>query len=504
MAKHRADAAKNLPCAWPVYILIRQPSNFSQEQTDRVNTEIPKTIGRYRIVRQIGLGAMGEVYLALDELIHRKVAIKRMRVDRCKNEQKRQKALESFLHEARIVGNLDHSHITAVYDIGVQNGAPYIVMEYIEGDNIKELIRGKAAFSSEEKLRLIAMVARALHFAHKRGILHRDIKPANIMILQQSRLPKITDFGIARVMDTSSFGCIESNIDEKGLIPGTPLYMSPEQIRGEELDTRSDIFSLGVLAYEWLSGEKPFAGQDLNSRLQSVLTDSPKPLSDFPGIDPEISSIILRALAKSRTERYQSADEFGDTLELYLNSQEKKKTEGKTGFSFDKKEIVERLRQRYLFFADFSDEELYEIFRTSSKEEFAMGDYLLREGTSGSQMYIIISGAVIVLTETEGKRVELETLRDGSCVGEMSMIDHLPRSASVVAFKKTVALALNETVLRHNNPKLCLKLYRNLATTLSERLRASETKYLALLATHHAWGDKNNMEPSEFEAEADF
>jgi serine/threonine-protein kinase len=468
-----------------------------------VSTEIPKTIGRYRVVRQIGLGAMGEVYLALDELIHRKVAIKCMRVDRCKNEQKRQKAMESFLHEARIAGNLDHSHIAAVYDIGVQDNAPYIVMEYIEGDNIKELIRGKAPFSIEEKLGLIAMVARALHFAHRRGILHRDIKPANIMILKQSHLPKITDFGIARVLDTASFGCIEGNIDEEGLIPGTPLYMSPEQIRGEELDTRSDIFSLGVLAYEWLSGEKPFAGQDLNTRLQSVLTDTPKPLSDFPGIDHEISSIVMRTLAKPKGGRYQSADEFGDTLELYLNALEKKKSGGKTSFSFDKKEIVERLRQRYPFFADFSEEELYGLFRASSKEEFAMGDYLLREGSSGAKMYIIISGAVIVLTETEGKRVELETLRDGSCVGEMSMIDHMPRSASVVAFKKTVTLALNETVLRHNNPKLCLKLYRNLATTLSERLRASEAKYLTLLATHHAWGKEAGLAPTGFEAGQD-
>lgn len=468
-----------------------------------MNTEIPRTIGRYRIMGQIGLGAMGEVYLAHDELIHRKVAIKCMRVDRCKNEQTRQKVMESFLHEARIVGNLDHSHITAVYDIGVRGNAPYIVMEYIEGDNIKELIESGTLFSNEEKLRLIAMVARALHFAHKRGILHRDIKPANIMIVRQSRLPKITDFGIARVLDVASFGRFEDNIDEEGLIPGTPLYMSPEQIRNEELDTRSDIFSLGILAYEWLSGQKPFEGKDLDARLQSVLTNNPKPLSDFPGIDPEINKIMMRALAKARAERYQSADAFGDALELYLNALEKKKGGEKTGFSFDKKEIVERLQQRHLFFADFSEKELYELFQASRKEEFGMGDYLIQEGTSGTKMYIIISGAVIVLTETEGKRVELETLREGSCVGEMSMIDHMPRSASVVAFKKTVALVLNETVLRHNNPKLCLKLYRNLATTLSERLRANEAKYLKLLATHHAWGEKNGMDISGAETKTD-
>ena len=476
----------------------------SRAQATTEKNELPAAIDRYRIVRQIGLGAMGEVYLAHDELIHRKVAIKCMRgVEHSRSETTRQKTSEAFLHEARIVGNLNHSHITAIYDIGVRSGAPYIVMEYIEGENIKELILNKPPFSIQEKLSLIAMVARALHFAHKRGILHRDIKPANIMILKQARLPKITDFGIARVMDASSFGNIESSIDVEGFIPGTPLYMSPEQVRSDELDKRSDIFSLGVLTYEWLCGQKPFGGKDLNARLNSVLYDSPKPLTDFPGIDAELNSIIMRALAKPLDERYQSAEEFGDTLELYLNSQEKKKTGEKTDFPFDKKEIVERLKQRYLFFSDFSEEELYELFRASRKEEFGMGVYLIREGTSGTKMYMIISGAVIVLTETEGKRVELETLRDGSCVGEMSMIDHMPRSASVVAFKKTVALVLNETVLRHNNPKLCLKLYRNLATTLSERLRGSEAKYLKLLATHLAWGEKNGMEPNGFEAGQD-
>ncbi|MCX5865152.1 MAG: protein kinase, partial [Deltaproteobacteria bacterium] len=127
-----------------------------------MHTEIPQTIGRYRIIRQIGLGAMGEVYLAQDELIHRKVAIKSLRLDRVTNEHNRQKAIESLLHEARIVGNLNHSHITAIYDIGEQDGATYIVMEYIDGKNIKELIDSNTAFSIEEKLSLIAMVARAL------------------------------------------------------------------------------------------------------------------------------------------------------------------------------------------------------------------------------------------------------------------------------------------------------------------------------------------------------
>ncbi|HIJ78996.1 MAG: serine/threonine-protein kinase [Desulfobulbaceae bacterium] len=447
-----------------------------------MTAETPKTIGRYQVLGKIGQGAMGEVYLAQDKLIHRKVAIKCMRLDRNKKGAARKKAMESFFHEARIVGNLNHSHITAVYDMGIEEQSPFIVMEFIDGKNIKELIRDKTPFPLQEKISLIAMVARALHYAHQRGVLHRDIKPANIMILNKNRLPKITDFGIASVMDISSFGQREETVDETGLIPGTPLYMSPEQIEGERLDRRSDIFSLGVLAYEWLSGQKPFQGKDLDARLQAVLNNKPKPLTEAAGLDEKLNSIIMRTLVKNRGKRFQTAEELGDTLELYLNALEAQKEGKKSTFSFDKEKIVDRLRQKYIFFADFSNEELFEIFRLSTKEQFAKGERIIREGSSGTKMYMIIAGSVIIMTETNGKRVEIETLGEGSCVGEMSMIDRMPRSASVVALKDTVVLALNETVLRHTNPKLCLKLYRNLATTLSERLRVSETKYLNLVA----------------------
>ncbi len=445
----------------------------------------PKQIGRYRILKKVGQGAMGVVFLGFDELIKRKVAIKSLRVDKNLRPAARQKAIDSFLHEARIVGNLNHSHITSVYDMGIQDGAPFIVMEFLDGKNIKELLQAKIKLPLAEKLTLLAMVGRALHYAHQRGILHRDIKPANIVILGKNHLPKITDFGIARVMDISSFGQREKTIDEDGFIPGTPLYMSPEQIRGDELDQRSDIFSLGVLAYEWLSGQKPFTGKNLNAKLQAVLQDKPRPLGKHPEIDKNLGGIIFRAIEKRRAERFQSAGELADTIDLYLNTLEKKEEKRRPTFSFDKKKVVDRLREKYLFFSDFSNEELFEVFRLSGKEQFAKGEHLIQEGTSGTKMYIIISGSIIILSESDGKRIELETLGEGSCVGEMSMIDRMPRSASVVAMKKTVALSLNETVLRHSNPKLCLKLYRNLATTLSERLRGSEAKYLDLLSSIH-------------------
>lgn len=439
-----------------------------------------KKIGRYHINKVIGKGAMGIVYLAQDGLIKRPVAVKSLRMDRLKNDMERRRARDYFLHEARVIGNLNHTHITSIHDIGVQEGSPFIVMEYVEGKNIKELIKSGADFSLKEKLNLLSMSARALHYAHQRGVLHRDIKPANIMILKEG-YPKITDFGIAHIMNVDkSFHF--TNPKEEDFIPGTPLSMSPEQVGGKDLDQRSDIFSLGILAYEWISGQKPFVGKSLDEQLHAILEKTPPCLTGLCEVDVDLEKIINRALAKKPDDRFQTAEEFSDALELYIDKAEKEKSQQDPRvFSYDKEKIVERLRKRYSFFADFSDDELFDIFKLCSKETFAKGDYLIREGTSGTKMYIVISGSIIIMTESKGKRVELETLGEGSCVGEMSMIDRMPRSASAIAIHDTTALSISETVLRLSNPKLCLKLYRNLAAILSERLRIHDAKYLDLV-----------------------
>lgn len=420
---------------------------------------------------------MGVVYLALDDLIHRSVAIKTLRTDRLSDDAAYLKALDLFMQEARIIGQLNHSHITTIYDMGVQGGVPFIVMEFIDGCTIKTLIARQVAFPVREKLSLIIMVARALHYAHQRGVLHRDIKPANIMILK-NRLPKITDFGIARIMQAGTGNLSRAD----GEVLGTPLYMSPEQIRGEVLDQRSDIFSLGVLAYEWLSGQKPFQGRDQDERLRAVLNQKPQPLGELCDVDPEVVAIIGRAMAKKCAQRQQTAEEFADGLEMYLDRQGKAAPgAAEHQFSFDARRIIGQLKKRYLFFADFRDDELAIIFKLSAKQQFERYEHLIRKGTSGTTMFIILSGSVAVVDDSEDRNVVLEELGEGSCVGEMAIVDRLPRSASVIASKKTKALAINETVLRLSNPELCLKLYRNLAAIISERLRASEARYLELL-----------------------
>ncbi len=435
-------------------------------------------IGRYCVRKKLGQGAMGVVYLALDDLINRQVAIKTLRNDRLKDDADYLKALDLFMQEARIVGQLNHSHITTIYDMGVQDSEPYIVMEFIDGCTIKDLIVRRAAISVADKIGLLVMVARALHYAHQRGVLHRDIKPANVMILKD-QLPKITDFGIARIMQVAGSNMM---ISEGGVL-GTPLYMAPEQIRGEVLDQRSDVFSLGVLAYEWLCFQKPFQGSNQQERFRAVLTQRPSSLSVLNNkVDDELAGIIGRALEKKRDNRFVSAEEFADSMELYL-AQRNMRPEQKVvkRFSYDELKIIAQLKKRYLFFNDFSEEELGTIFKLSSKENYGKFDYLIRKGTSGTTMYIILSGAVAVVDDSEDRHVVLDELGEGSCVGEMAIVDRLPRSASVIATRATRALAINETVLRLSNPALCLKLYRNLAAIISERLRASEERYTKML-----------------------
>ncbi len=433
--------------------------------------------GRYRLENLLGQGSMGSVYLAYDNKLARQVAIKTLRMDRMRSREERRLVRNYFLQEARVTANMNHRHITTIYDIGIEKGLPYLIMEYIEGDNLKKLIDEKVKFALSEKIAIISMVAQALNYAHQRGILHRDVKPANVMILK-NRLPKIMDFGIARIIEAKSGGNLKNMVDAEEIMVGSPIYMSPEQVKNLELDHRSDIFSLGVLAYTWISFLKPFKAGSTEEILQAVVSRTPLPLSEVSDADKELEKIINRAIAKDPEKRFQNAEDFSDALELYMDNVSRKSQHGMlSDFHYNKKKIMENLRKKYMFFANFSMDELFIIFKLASQETFKNGEYVIREGTNGTKLYVIISGSMAVVQEVEGRDIEVNVLPAGSCVGEMAILDRMPRSASVIAREPTHALAINETVLRYLEPKLCLKLYRNLGAIISERLRNLDTKY---------------------------
>ena len=267
--------------------------------------EIEK-LGRYEILSELGQGAMGVVYKAVDPLIDRTVAIKTINLNLSKDELADFE--ERFNREAKSAGRLNHPNIVTIYDVGKTDHVAFMAMEYLEGRELKEIIASGEALPPDRVAEIIAQIADALAFAHDHGIVHRDIKPANIMVLRNGSV-KITDFGIAKMSSGSR--------TQIGIILGSPKYMSPEQVAGKPVDGRSDIFSLGAVLYESLSGQPAFGGEHstLTSIMYQVLNEMPAPPTDVnPALPAAFNYIVARALAKEPENRYQSAREMAHDL----------------------------------------------------------------------------------------------------------------------------------------------------------------------------------------------
>ena len=260
-------------------------------------------IGRYRIVERLGQGGMGVVYKAFDPQIERTVAIKVISTQRVDNPELR----ERFFREARAAGQLTHRHIVVVYDLGEEQGQPYIAMEFVEGVTLDVMMRGPEPFPIGRRLDVMLDVCDGLGYAHDRGVIHRDVKPSNIMVTRGGAA-KILDFGLARL--------VTSDLTRSNLMLGTMSYMAPEQLRNEPIDQRVDIFAIGVVMYELFTGLRPFDGQSLASAIYKVLEEEPLPVDQCnPAIPPGLAPIVARALAKERDERYSTMHELARDLE---------------------------------------------------------------------------------------------------------------------------------------------------------------------------------------------
>lgn len=288
---------------------------WMMSDSERAARNLPKTIGRYEVVDVIGLGAMGAVYKAFDPLIKRTLAIKTLRVDVSRDSEEYQTFIKRFYREARISGALSHSNIVTLFDIGeLESGVPFLVMEYVEGETIEALLEKGHPFKPEKVVGLISQVASALDYAHSQQVIHRDIKPSNLILHDGDRM-KVTDFGIAKL--------VGQEMTQAGQLLGTPSYMSPEQAMGEPLDGRSDIFSLGVVAFEMMSGAQPFPGKNVTSILYKLVHADPvEPENlEMNGLVPQKwHEVFGKVLAKKPDERYQSGADFVQDLELCLGS----------------------------------------------------------------------------------------------------------------------------------------------------------------------------------------
>lgn len=265
-----------------------------------------ESLGRYRIEKELGSGAMGRVFLAYDPQIDRRVAIKTIQIFAALPAAEREAARERFLREARSAGKLLHPGIVTIFDVGDTDGVPYLAMEFVEGETLDVNSRGDALLPVPEVVALIAAAAEALAFAHERGIVHRDIKPANLMRVG-NRAVKIMDFGLAKSAATS--------MTHDGALFGTPNYMSPEQVRGDPFDGRSDLFSLAVVAYEMLTGVKPFGGDSISSVLYRIVNEPPKDVSlHLERVPAPLAAFLHRALAKKPEDRFPDGGAFAAAL----------------------------------------------------------------------------------------------------------------------------------------------------------------------------------------------
>jgi hypothetical protein len=266
--------------------------------------------GRYEFIDELGRGAMGVVYKAMDPVIGRTVAVKTIRLSEQGTGLSRPELLTRFQTEARAAGLLTHPNIVVVYDAGEEDGLYFITMELVEGKSLQSLLDSGQSFPLPRVLRIMEQACSALQFAHERNVVHRDIKPANLMLTGDDTV-KVTDFGTAKILQ---FGTVQQTAH----VMGTPSYMSPEQVKGRAVDGRSDIFSLGVMLYEMVTGEKPFPGQNITTVIYKIVNEDPVPPRQIdPSIHAGISGVVMKALAKEPDNRYQSCREMLEDLRNY-------------------------------------------------------------------------------------------------------------------------------------------------------------------------------------------
>jgi len=263
-------------------------------------------IGRYRILGELGRGATGVVYRAQDPAINRTIAIKTIRLSDFTDEAERDRLRERLFREAQSAGILSHPNIVTIYDIAEENGLAYIFMEFVDGPPLEKVLNNQEQIDGNVALSILRQTAVGLDYAHKKGIVHRDIKPANILI-HESTTAKITDFGVAKILS--------QQMTHSGVMMGTPNYMSPEQVQGHAVEGRTDQFSLAVIAYEMLTGEKPFVADQLPSLLYRIVREDPVPPQRLnPTLGFQVEAVLKKALAKNAADRYGNCVEFVEAL----------------------------------------------------------------------------------------------------------------------------------------------------------------------------------------------
>jgi serine/threonine protein kinase len=422
-----------------------------------------KKIGKYEILGEIGRGATSVVYQAVDPFLHREVAIKVVFADALGDEEHGRRYRKLFMTEASLAGKLAHPHIVAIFDAVADDDASYIVMEYVDGSTLEQYSRVDNLLPIPRVLDIAYKCARALDYAARHGVIHRDIKPANILMSGDSDI-KISDFGAALTMASET-------TQITGV--GSPAYMSPEQVKEQPLNYQTDIFSLGVVMYQLLTGRLPFQGTNNYSMIYQIINIDPPPLTQVrPDIPVAVEGIVTRALQKDPARRYQTWDELAEDLVEAVGSG------GQRNKAIPESEKFDTLR-RLDFFAQFSDSELWEVLRIATWEQCEKDEVIIEEGDIGSSFFIITAGEVKV---TKQERL-LNVLKAGECFGEMAYLgrQRFQRTASVTPINRVTMIEIRaETLLRAS--ELCRHHFNGaFLELLVERLAMANTRLSQLL-----------------------
>ena len=387
------------------------------------------TIGKFEVMKEIGKGATSAVYQAYDPFQNRQVAIKVVFPEALVDQEHGRRYRKLFITEASLAGKLSHPHIVAIYDAVAGDDLSYIVMEYVQGTTLEQYARHDNLLPIQKIVEICYKCARALDYAAKQGVIHRDIKPANILMTGESEI-KISDFGAALTL-------VSETTQVSGV--GSPAYMSPEQVKELVLTHQTDIFSLGVVMYQLLTGRLPFQGTNNYSMIYQIINvEAPRPSQFRSDLPPRIEAIVMRALQKNVAERYSTWDEFAHDLVVALGAEHKLET------GFAESEKFDTLR-RLDFFRQFSDVELWEVLRLATWRKHPRDTVLIQEGDIGSSFFIVISGQVKVVKQDK----LLNLLKAGECFGEMAYLgkQRFQRSASVSSITDVALIEIRAETL---------------------------------------------------------
>lgn len=415
---------------------------------------MPVRIGKYEILEEVGRGSMGTVYSAYDPFTDNNVAIKLAHSELLKNEDGRAKFVRLFFNEAHATSVLNHPNILRVYDANVEDDYYYLVMELIpEVTTLTKYCKADRLLPLRDTVSVVYHAAKALDYAHRQGIIHRDVKPTNLLHTKSRQL-KLADFSVA-LINRDDYE--ETHI---GGLMGSPMYMSPEQITERDVSSNTDIFSLGIVMFELLTGQHPFRTDNLNTLISNISTKAVPPLSDFRNDVPEALQVVLnKMVAKDPGDRYRMGLDLASDLARIFKELGQVNAEDILRQKF---ETIKNLG----FFEYFTDVDIWELIRACDWENVPKEEYIIEEGEEDSSFYIIISG--IVSVEKNGHRIDY--LQEGDCFGEMSYLTNERRTATIRANTDVSLIKVNSTTLERANEGTQLRFLKVFVKTLSTRL----------------------------------